>query len=107
MKRPQHLVLVSAVVFGTTGTAQALGPDGTTPLTVGAARTATGGGGRVPLAIATPPLTDGTHWPPGPATAGALGVVASQLCFFAASTPRAWPSAPSSRSAAARPSPAP
>ena len=36
--RPERLVLASAFLFGTTGTAQALGPDGTTPLTVGAAR---------------------------------------------------------------------
>ena len=34
-RAPQRLVLLSAVLFGTTGTAQALGPDGTTPLTVG------------------------------------------------------------------------
>ena len=36
-------VLAAAVLFGTTGTAQALGPDGTTPLGVGAARLAVGG----------------------------------------------------------------
>jgi DME family drug/metabolite transporter len=37
------LVLLAAVLFGTTGTAQALGPDGTTPLGVGAARLLVGG----------------------------------------------------------------
>jgi DME family drug/metabolite transporter len=31
-------VLLSALCFGTTGTAQALGPDAATPATVGAAR---------------------------------------------------------------------
>lgn len=36
-------VLAAAVLFGTTGTAQALGPDGTTPLAVGAARLLVGG----------------------------------------------------------------
>lgn len=36
-------VLVAAVLFGTTGTAQALGPDDTTPLGVGAARLVVGG----------------------------------------------------------------
>jgi DME family drug/metabolite transporter len=36
-------VLLAAVLFGTTGTAQALGPSGTTPLGVGAARLAVGG----------------------------------------------------------------
>ena len=37
------LVLLAAVLFGTTGTAQALGPAGTTPLGVGAARLLVGG----------------------------------------------------------------
>lgn len=36
-------LLLAAALFGTTGTAQALGPDGTTPLAVGAARLAVGG----------------------------------------------------------------
>lgn len=36
-------VLLAAVLFGTTGTAQALGPEATTPLGVGAARLAVGG----------------------------------------------------------------
>lgn len=37
------MVLVAAALFGTTGTAQALGPEGTTPLGVGAVRLALGG----------------------------------------------------------------
>ena len=36
-------VVAAAVLFGTTGTAQALGPDGTTPLSVGVARLVIGG----------------------------------------------------------------
>jgi len=36
-------VLAAAVLFGTTGTAQALGPDGTTPFTVGGTRLLLGG----------------------------------------------------------------
>lgn len=36
-------VLAAAVLFGTTGTAQALGPDGTTPVSVGVARLVIGG----------------------------------------------------------------
>lgn len=38
-------VLAAAVLFGTTGTSQALGPSGTTPLGVGAARLIVGGAG--------------------------------------------------------------
>jgi DME family drug/metabolite transporter len=40
---PVLAVLGAAVLFGTTGTAQALGPSGTTPLGVGAARIVIGG----------------------------------------------------------------
>lgn len=36
-------VLAAAVLFGTTGTSQALGPDGTTPLSVGVMRLVVGG----------------------------------------------------------------
>ena len=36
-------VLAAAVLFGTTGTSQALGPEGTTPLAVGVARMVVGG----------------------------------------------------------------
>lgn len=49
MTRPQTAagpvlaVLAAATLFGTTGTAQALGPSGTTPLGVGAARIVIGG----------------------------------------------------------------
>jgi DME family drug/metabolite transporter len=84
MSRASHLVLLSAVLFGTTGTAQALGPDGTSPLTVGASRIAIGGAALVVIALVTKTLNDGIRWAPGPAAAGALGVVGYQLCFFAA-----------------------
>ncbi|MFV0373239.1 DMT family transporter [Microbacterium sp.] len=40
---PVLAVLAAAVLFGTTGTAQALGPDGSTPLSVGVARLVIGG----------------------------------------------------------------
>ncbi|MFT4051247.1 MAG: EamA family transporter [Microbacterium sp.] len=45
-------VLAAAVLFGTTGTSQALGPDGTTPLSVGAVRMVIGGTGLAVLAFA-------------------------------------------------------
>jgi DME family drug/metabolite transporter len=76
-------VLLAALCFGTTGTAQALGPDGASPLTVGAVRVALGsalllfavrlaaGGAAVRLAR-------------GPLAVGGLGVAGYQLCFFAA-----------------------
>ena len=79
-------VLAAAVLFGTTGTAQALGPDGTSPLGVGAVRLAVGG-----LALlAVLPLVGGSA---GRATGlwrTPLGLLAGgctalyQVCFFAA-----------------------
>lgn len=79
-------VLGAAVLFGTTGTAQALGPPGTTPLGVGAARLALGG---IALLVALP-LVGGR---PGRAVAlwrTPLGLAAGlctalyQVFFFAA-----------------------
>jgi DME family drug/metabolite transporter len=80
----QQFVLLAAVLFGTTGTAQALGPDGTSPLTVGAARIAVGAAALVAIALATGALRDGRRWAPIPALAAAAGVAAYQVCFFAA-----------------------
>jgi DME family drug/metabolite transporter len=82
--RAQRFVLLSAVLFGTTGTAQALGPDGTSPLTVGAARVALGAAALVAIAFATRALRAGGRWAPVPALATAVGVAAYQLSFFAA-----------------------
>ena len=44
-------VLAAAVLFGTTGTSQALGPDGATPLAIGAVRLAIGGTGLALIAF--------------------------------------------------------
>ncbi|WP_203581092.1 DMT family transporter [Microbacterium hibisci] len=45
-------VLAAAVLFGTTGTSQALGPDGTTPLSIGVMRMVLGGTGLAVIAFA-------------------------------------------------------
>ncbi|KAA9107534.1 DMT family transporter [Microbacterium rhizomatis] len=44
-------VLAAALLFGTTGTSQALGPDGTTPLSIGVMRMVIGGTGLALLAF--------------------------------------------------------
>ena len=44
-------VLAASVLFGTTGTSQALGPDGTTPLSIGAVRLVLGGTGLAVIAF--------------------------------------------------------
>jgi len=102
-------VLLAAVCFGTTGTAQALGPDASA-VTVGAVRIAVGAvlllvvarvvegrRGTVPAAPAAGHQRSAGTVPRGPQSsrgtvprsrgavaAGALGVAAYQLCFFAA-----------------------
>lgn len=45
-------VLAAALLFGTTGTSMALGPDGTTPLSVGVMRMVIGGTGLALIAFA-------------------------------------------------------
>ena len=80
---PRVQVLLAALCFGTTGTAQALGPNAASPLTVGAIRVALGAallllavrliGSRSTIRLARWPLA-----------VGGLGVAGYQLCFFAA-----------------------
>jgi DME family drug/metabolite transporter len=57
--RPIGSVLAAAVLFGTAGTAQALGPDATTPLGVGATRIVVGTSVLwLAIAVSGPSLTD-------------------------------------------------
>jgi drug/metabolite transporter, DME family len=71
-------VLLASLCFGTTGTAQALGPHGLSPAGVGAARILVGGALLLAFARGLPRL------PRGPLLVAAAGVAAYQLCFFAA-----------------------
>src|SRR3954452_5578028 len=75
-------VLLAAVLFGTTGTAQALGPDDSTPLTVGAVRILIGGGLLAAAAIATGGWKG--RWPLGLVLIAGAGVAVYQLAFFEA-----------------------
>ena len=79
---PRVLVLLSALCFGTTGTAQALGPEAA-PAAVGAARVAVGGSllALVAWRLVAP---SAARWRLGAVLAGAAGVAAYQLTFFAA-----------------------
>jgi DME family drug/metabolite transporter len=76
-------VLLAAVCFGTTGTAQALGPDGTDPVGVGAARILVGGALLAAVALAAR-STARARWAPRPVIAAVAGVAVYQLAFFAA-----------------------
>lgn len=77
-----RFVLLAAVLFGTTGTAQALGPDDAHPLTVGAMRLLIGAAGLVAVSSIrgglTPALRAGRGW----LALGMVGVAGYQLTFF-------------------------
>jgi DME family drug/metabolite transporter len=75
------LVLLAAVCFGTTGTAQALGPDAA-PLTVGAMRIAIGGGLLLLVARTVPAAA--APWPRRDLGVIAAAIAVYQLSFFAA-----------------------
>lgn len=78
------LILMAAVLWGTTGTSQALAPTGASPVTVGAARLAVGGTVLLVVALIRGGLRGGGRWPLL-ATACAGGFIAAyQLAFFAA-----------------------
>ncbi len=83
---PRGLVLAAAVLFGTTGTARALGPD-ISPLGVGAARIAVGAAllALVAALVARRGATTAApRWSRTPIALGGLGVAGYQLAFFAA-----------------------
>ena len=75
-------MLLAAVLFGTTGTALALGPDSASPLGVGAARIVVGGAILATLAVATGALRG--PWPLGLVLSAGIGVAVYQLSFFEA-----------------------
>lgn len=75
-------VLFAAICFGTTGTAQALGPDGIQPLAVGAARILAGAA--LLLAVAARGPRDDSPWEGRALMAAGAGVAAYQLAFFTA-----------------------
>ena len=74
------MVLAAAVMWGTTGTARALGPAEAAPLAVGAVRIAIGGAVLVLVALARGTLR--RRWPAGPALVSATAVAVYQLAFF-------------------------
>lgn len=82
---PALLVLAAGVLFGTAGTAQALGPDGTTPVGVGILRIEIGA---LALLAAMPLLGASPRrlvalWRTPAMLVTALTASAYQLCFFA------------------------
>src|SRR4051812_8989984 len=75
------MVLLAAVMWGTTGTARALAPPEAAPLAVGAVRIAIGGAVLVAIALGRGTLF-ATRWPLGAAATAAVSVAMYQLTFF-------------------------
>jgi len=75
------MVLIAAVLWGTTGTARALAPADAAPLAVGAVRIAIGGVFLILIALARGTLF-ATRWPLIPAVIAAAAVAIYQLAFF-------------------------
>lgn len=80
--RASLAVLAAAVLFGTTGTAQELGPHGLDPLAVGAARIVLAGALLAGLAALRGAYRGVSRPPLGVVAAGAVGVALYQLGFF-------------------------
>jgi DME family drug/metabolite transporter len=79
----QWLVLAAAVLWGTTGTAQAFAPEGATPLSVGTVRLVLGGLALILFVRARGELTGIREYPRRPTLLAAFSIAAYQLCFFA------------------------
>ncbi|MGB9359222.1 MAG: EamA family transporter [Acidimicrobiia bacterium] len=80
--RGTWLILFAAVLWGTTGTTQELGPEAASPLAVGSLRLLIGAVVLVVMAL-TAKREGGWRWLARPATVfAALGVAAFQLFFF-------------------------
>ena len=78
------LILLAAILWGTTGTSQALAPSGAHPLTVGALRLAVGGAVLLLIALFRGQVTRNCFRHPGILLLAALLVATYQLAFFEA-----------------------
>ena len=78
------LILLAAILWGTTGTSQALAPPGAHPLTIGALRLTVGGGALFLAALFRGHITRDCFKQPGITLLAALLVALYQLTFFKA-----------------------
>jgi DME family drug/metabolite transporter len=79
-------VLVAATLFGTTGTALALGPDGVSAISAGTMRLLIGGLGLIVVALITGSPFRTLRPARNTVLLGAIAVASYQLCFFYATT---------------------
>ena len=82
-QRGSWFVIAAAMLWGTTGTAQALAPDGAQPVIIGTVRLVVGGIALMAFALMRGVLRDGKRWSIWPTLLAALSMAAYQLFFFA------------------------
>lgn len=75
-------MLLGAMLWGTTGTSQALAPEGAGPLSVGALRIAIGGAALLAIALARGSFAGTSPWPLLPTAAAVVSMAAYQPLFF-------------------------
>lgn len=78
------LVLLAAMIWGTTGTSQALAPSGASSMTIGALRLAVAGSALMLLSLFRGGIDPAIYRQPLTTLSAAAMVAAYQLCFFAA-----------------------
>jgi len=78
------LIVLAAVLWGTTGTAQALAPADAQPMVVGALRLLVGGAALLAWALASGGLRGVPVWPVLPLAAAGASMAIYQVCFFTA-----------------------
>lgn len=83
-KNGQWFVLVAAVLWGTTGTAQAFAPSGAQPMTIGAMRLVLGGALLLAWAAARGTLRNVRQWPLLTVAFAASSIAVYQVFFFTA-----------------------
>lgn len=76
-------VLMAAMLWGTTGTAQAFAPAGFDPMVIGTLRLALGGASMLLIALATGGFSQLRGWPLKTTLAAAVFTALYQVCFFA------------------------
>lgn len=77
-----NFILAAAILWGTTGTAQAFAPNGASPSAIGTMRLVVGGGALMAFAFVRGELHVGQHWPWIPFGLATISIAAYQLFFF-------------------------
>ena len=83
-RQGEGLVLAAAMLWGTTGTMQALAPPGASPLAIGAVRLTSGGAALLLFALGRNAFRPRQPWPFVTTVGSAASMAAYQLCFFSA-----------------------